>query len=290
MTTAVEWIHDLLDAVGSAPARTPDQGGSGLRRGGGGGRRGASGLRQCPAHPDPHPSLSIGVGDAGQVLLHCFAGCAVQDVLRALRIGFATLRSPPPYPATDHVRAWRVRVSFPPPEPGSGASPAGRGLRLEAVHDYGGWVLERWRHPVTGAKDLRWFTRRAGSLIPGLLGRPLRDLPLYREREVRMAVVAAEPVHVVESESSVDAFTRHGLYATTWAGGAAAPDVGRLAQVLAGADVVLVPDHDTPGLACGRLVWEALAPVAGRLRAVLPAPGEDARDLLAADGVRAFAA
>ena len=28
----------------------------------------------CPAHHDKNPSLSIGIGDDGRVLLHCHAG------------------------------------------------------------------------------------------------------------------------------------------------------------------------------------------------------------------------
>src|ERR1051326_4441914 len=41
---------------------------------------------QCPAHDDRTPSLSIGVGDDGRVLLKCFAGCSTLDVLSAVGI------------------------------------------------------------------------------------------------------------------------------------------------------------------------------------------------------------
>lgn len=40
-------------------------------------------LAQCPAHEDRNPSLSI-TQIEGQVLLHCFAGCHVDDILTAL--------------------------------------------------------------------------------------------------------------------------------------------------------------------------------------------------------------
>jgi len=42
------------------------------------------GLCLCPAHADRHPSLSVRVGRSS-LLVHCFAGCAVKDVLDALR-------------------------------------------------------------------------------------------------------------------------------------------------------------------------------------------------------------
>jgi hypothetical protein len=36
----------------------------------------------CPAHDDKRPSLSIRETDDGRVLLHCFTGCSVEEVLR----------------------------------------------------------------------------------------------------------------------------------------------------------------------------------------------------------------
>ena len=38
----------------------------------------------CPAHPDRTPSLSIGLGEQGQVLLKCFAGCSLERIVEAL--------------------------------------------------------------------------------------------------------------------------------------------------------------------------------------------------------------
>ncbi|GAC1369312.1 MAG: hypothetical protein NVSMB44_36120 [Ktedonobacteraceae bacterium] len=38
----------------------------------------------CPAHADREPSLSIGLGEQGQVLLKCFAGCPVERITEAM--------------------------------------------------------------------------------------------------------------------------------------------------------------------------------------------------------------
>jgi hypothetical protein len=38
----------------------------------------------CPAHADENPSLSVAKGEDGRCLLHCFAGCAVEDVVSAV--------------------------------------------------------------------------------------------------------------------------------------------------------------------------------------------------------------
>jgi hypothetical protein len=39
----------------------------------------------CPAHDDHHPSLSIGVGESGQLLFFCFAGCDYADIRNAIK-------------------------------------------------------------------------------------------------------------------------------------------------------------------------------------------------------------
>src|SRR6266566_7276529 len=45
----------------------------------------------CPAHRDRKPSLSIGLGDEGQVLLTCFAGCSLDSIVEAMEITLADL-------------------------------------------------------------------------------------------------------------------------------------------------------------------------------------------------------
>ncbi|MEW6001021.1 MAG: hypothetical protein AB1729_19740 [Pseudomonadota bacterium] len=49
----------------------------------------------CPAHADRTPSLSIRQGERG-ILVHCFAGCRSEDVLRAIGRTKPILNSPPP--------------------------------------------------------------------------------------------------------------------------------------------------------------------------------------------------
>jgi len=47
----------------------------------------------CPAHEDRSPSLSIRVLDDGRTLLHCFAGCDVEDVVGAVGLTVGDLFS-----------------------------------------------------------------------------------------------------------------------------------------------------------------------------------------------------
>lgn len=46
---------------------------------------------KCPAHQDRSASLSIGEGRDGRTLVHCFAGCAVADILATVGLELADL-------------------------------------------------------------------------------------------------------------------------------------------------------------------------------------------------------
>jgi hypothetical protein len=54
------------------------------------GRSGAFSAR-CPAHEDNSPSLAITEKEDGRILLHCFGGCSVSDVLGAIGMDFNDL-------------------------------------------------------------------------------------------------------------------------------------------------------------------------------------------------------
>lgn len=54
----------------------------------------------CSAHEDKSPSLGIRELEDGRVLVHCFGGCSVEDVLGAVGMTFDDLF--PPKPIGDH--------------------------------------------------------------------------------------------------------------------------------------------------------------------------------------------
>ena len=47
-------------------------------------KAGAGWSARCPAHQDKTASLSVTSGTDGKLLVHCFAGCSVHDVLGAI--------------------------------------------------------------------------------------------------------------------------------------------------------------------------------------------------------------
>jgi putative DNA primase/helicase len=52
---------------------------------------GAGYLASCPSHEDQDPSLSITEGSDGRVLLKCFVGCPVEDIVRSIGLTMADL-------------------------------------------------------------------------------------------------------------------------------------------------------------------------------------------------------
>ena len=51
-------------------------------------------MARCPAHDDRGPSLSIGEGDKGSVLIHCFAGCSAEAVMNSVGLELSDLFPP----------------------------------------------------------------------------------------------------------------------------------------------------------------------------------------------------
>lgn len=76
-------------------------------------RAGRGWIARCPAHEDRSPSLSIGAGDDGRVLVHCFGGCPVSDVLAAVGLSVNDLferRLPDRHMTPAERRALRERA------------------------------------------------------------------------------------------------------------------------------------------------------------------------------------
>ena len=62
----------------------------------------------CPAHVDKGPSLSVRETPDGAVLLHCFAGCEVRDVVAAMGLELHELFPPRDVPLGAPKRTARL--------------------------------------------------------------------------------------------------------------------------------------------------------------------------------------
>lgn len=65
-------------------------------------------VARCPSHEDKGPSLAIRELEDGRILAHCFAGCAVDDVVGAIGLKLCDL-----FPARDPGHHRPERRLFP---------------------------------------------------------------------------------------------------------------------------------------------------------------------------------
>ena len=202
----------------------------------------------CPAHEDKNPSLSVSVGDDGRVLLKCFAGCDVEEVLRALDLESRDLFRQ----HTNHQRPKPLEQVRPKPRPtprlsslasvqDSYAASLGKPNTIWHYQDSDGETVGatfRWDKP-DGSKEIRpgWrFPDGWSQSIPAV--RPLFQLPQVLNEPDR--------VFVAEGEKAAAAITSLGFTATTSPGGSKAAERADWSSIQS-ETVVILPDADMPG-------------------------------------------
>lgn len=208
---------------------------------------------RCPAHEDRNPSLSITEKDDGDVLVHCHANCALDDVLAAVDLTRRDL-----FGQRNGER------------------------ELVAAYDYVDAEGERLFQVVRFApKDFRQRRRNGADGWTWNLNGTKRVL--YRLPRVLAAVERGEAVFVVEGEKDVHALEQRGMVATCNAGGA-----GKwrddYSTCLKGAEVIVVADRDKPGRKHALAVAKSLQGVAGEVNVVEPTLGKDMAEHLAKGG------
>ena len=111
-------------------------------------------IARCPAHADRSPSLSVATGDDDdRVLLHCFAGCATDDIVAGLGLEVRDL-----FPS-DSGQA-RATTWTPPAERRAQSKPS---APLPAEHQLAGWRRDLLDNEgvVKRLGTLRGWTREA---------------------------------------------------------------------------------------------------------------------------------
>lgn len=264
-------------------------------------------MARCPAHDDTSPSLSLGVGRDGTVLLHCFAGCSVEQVVAAVGLQPRDLFALP-LPRRSRRSGGGGRPARPARPVATIAPPRPRETWPdvdEATAALAARLAFRDGEAVEGATARFWdyFDRdgqHAGRVLrvdlPGAAKqvRPLARLddgrwshtamreprPLYALREL-IAAPSSEPTFVVEGERCGDALRDLGFVATTSSGGARAASRTDW-QPMHGRVVAIWPDHDVAGIRFARDVHRlALAAGAAAVRVLaMPVrnPGDDCID------------
>lgn len=204
---------------------------------------------RCPAHDDRNPSLSIGIGDDGKVLIKCFAGCSLNEVCNSIGLRTSDLFSTD----SDTERPNRAR-----PKSFTGQSFATADDAVRSLIDKLGYPSASWdyhdergehvgvviRFETKAGKAYRPISldRERGRWVLGAMASPR---PLYGLGDLRK-LDKGSTVYICEGEKAADAARSLGLNATTSVGGSNAPhfaDWRPLAQMR----VVVLPDNDKAG-------------------------------------------
>lgn len=224
----------------------------------------------CPVHDDRTGSLMIKVDDSsGKILIHCHAGCPVDDICKAAGITEADLNERELVPG--HTVRTAAKQSKPRKTTQNSGKPVEKSVEKAAedrplpwppaaVYHYtdedGVLIFDVLRFQYSdGDKTFRQGipdnTQRNGWRLGGVSD--LRH-PLYQLPDVVAAVQARDTVYVVEGEKDVHTLMAMGYTGTTNPGGASKPGqkikwTEEHTNTLAGANVVIIPDVDATGLA-----------------------------------------
>lgn len=183
----------------------------------------------CPAHADKEASLTVDEVQHGKTLLHCHAGCQPQEIVDAVGIRMSDLFADSG--RTNGSKGKAKQVAMP---------------TIVATYDYvdeqGKMLYQAVRLSPKSFRQRRPDGHEGWTWKLGDTRRVLYHLP-----EVLEAAKMGKRIYVCEGEKDADALRALGLRATTNAMGA-----GKWREEytisLKGAQVIVLPDADKPGL------------------------------------------
>ncbi len=207
-------LNDLIDRVCTRTGRHPK-------------RSGKNYSARCPAHDDHNPSLSLSEGEDGKLLMHCHAGCKVENICDALEI---TTRDLFPNKNTSSKDSNPITTEY-------------IYRRCDGVPLY---KKIRQEPGANGKKkDFRILSRsEVGSWSFGLKE---KARVLYQLPDVIEATKEGKDIYIVEGEKDAERLLMEELTATTPIEGAGSALRKEYAEQLKGANVVLLYDEDRAG-------------------------------------------
>lgn len=234
-------------------------------------KSGSNFYARCPCrNDDMNPSLSIGQGNDGRVLVTCHRGdpCSVAEICEAMGIKTTDL-----FPSKDEPKeSTQVKVS---------AQSSGK-LSLVAIYDYrdedGNLLFQKQRFIDENGKKTFRQRRPEGSGWNYNLG----DVPrvIYKLPEVRAGIARNETIWIVEGEKDVDTLSSLGYVATTMPNGAGSwSDIHT--ECMRGVKYVnIISDNDETGKKHARDVAEQLLELTTSINVYIPpAPHKDFTDM-----------
>ena len=211
----------------------------------------------CPGHDDHNRSLSVGV-NGHRILLHCFAGCSISKILKALHLEPRDLFLESTNPLNTHL-----------PE---GIPAQWYGKPFSEIWSYknakGSIIGHTVRYDNGFGKDIIPFFKNVGGKWKS--GGPKKPKPLYGLN--RLAENPKGRVLVVEGEKSADAAQKllgEEFVCVSWLGGCKQVKRADWAP-LEGRSVYIWPDADAPGIEAANDVAKCLQDLAAEINIVKP--------------------
>lgn len=211
----------------------------------------------CPAHRDKQASLTVTKGKKC-TLFHCHAGCTLEDILSA-----AGLEKKDTFYDTEPQRSnWRAYVE------------SREKRRIEAVYNYvsynGQYAFTKIR--LEGKKLLYGILKNERFSYGLPRNTPRKSLKaIYGSvQALNKAISDSKPIFIVEGEKDVDTLMKQGYIAFTYGG--VNDWQADFAELVEGADVVILADNDEPGKAVANTILRDIQSVVKSAKIIIPMP------------------
>lgn len=219
---------------------------------------------KCPAHPDKQASLTVSKGKRC-TLLHCHAGCSLENILAAAGLEKKDLF----YEPENREMHWKRYIE------------SREHRKIEATYDYVSSVTRAYtftkirlegKKMLFGILDDNHFTY-------GLKGQSRKQLKaIYGSLEsIKKAIRENKPVFIVEGEKDADTLNRQGYTAFTYGG--VNDWQSDFAELLRDANVIILADNDEPGKAVAKRIYDDLKGIARSRKVIVPMPDVPKADI-----------
>lgn len=219
---------------------------------------------RCPAHNDKQASLTITKGRKC-TLFHCHAGCTLEDVLSAAGL----MKKDTFYDAEPQRTNWRAYVE------------SREKRKIEAVYNYvscnGTYAFTKIR--LEGKKLLYGILENERFTYGLPRNTPRKSLKaIYGNvKALNKAISEGKPIFIVEGEKDVDTLTKQGYTSFTYGG--ANDWQADFAELVKGADVVILADNDEPGKSVSNTILKDIQPVVKSAKIIVPMPDVPKADI-----------
>lgn len=214
---------------------------------------------RCPAHDDRAPSLTVGLGEGGRILVSCWAGCTVEDICHAAGVTVGDLFDKEAKRNESLGLGLQLQRALTPPLPSAEEMHDDQLALLRSLDTHKAILrLKGWNYHALAAMDIGLRGNRLMIPVRDLDGELTQYLRYWPESRPKMLATRghkrtplyvlhdAGPLWIVEGETDAISVACAG-FAVIGAPGASAKAHAEWCEPARGRDVIVCMDHDEPG-------------------------------------------